>query len=141
MIFCSNDRFIRKPPGSTSFYYDTAMEDRKYLSVEIEEGMRRHCRNVNYDAHNPEGNTQAFTMPSDYIDKGGYAKATKPKHKRDYMTPRPHVACSIDVCTWFLHKMSLQGWAPVSKDRITQTQQDGFRGGLAAHSTPVDYVA
>jgi hypothetical protein len=138
MIFCSNDRFKNLSPGSKS-YFDISMKNTKYISVELEvNSLRWRCRNVQYDAHSPEGTTQAITTPSDYFAKGEFHDALQPKNRRDFLRPRPHIACAIDICTWFLHKMSLQGWAPVSKDRITQTQQDGFRGGLTAYSTPID---
>ena len=44
----------------------------------------------------------------------------------------------MDVYASFLHRSLNLGWPRINKDRITQTQQPGFKGGVSDFTTPVD---
>ena len=142
MIFCSNARFVDKP--GSSLLFDTSMEWWPYLpTFEFRPNSRRvKCYAVDYDLTDPQGTRAlAFTTPSDYFDKKGFLDAPAPKNIEDYKSPRTNIAFTMDVCTWFLHQCNQGGWPRIDKDRITQTQQPGFKEGAAALPevrTPVD---
>ncbi|KAF2265277.1 hypothetical protein CC78DRAFT_579535 [Lojkania enalia] len=137
MIFCSNDRI--KQLGPNSLFRDTSMGNQPYLSMELKDNsIRAKCHGVDYNLQNTAGKIMAFTTPSDRFNKAGYLEAPKPKSIEDFTSPRPNIAFSIDVCTWFLHKSLEMGWPRIDKDRITQTQQPGFKGGVTNFATPVD---
>jgi hypothetical protein len=145
MIFCNNERFDRSGPDgpdpeSTKYFYDFSMKKAPFISSEFtdDDSKRPRCHSVTYNAQRPEGDYQAITTPSDRLDKKAYVAAPRPKRPIDYSRPRTDIAFSIDVCRWFIHKMFHQGWPRVDKDRITLTQQPGFRGGITWHATPID---
>jgi hypothetical protein len=81
----------------------------------------------------------AITTNSNFFNKGVYLKAPKNARKMaDVVYVRPNIADTIDVCTWFLHKSSQDGWPRVSKGRIAQTQEPRFVGRISWYATPVD---
>jgi hypothetical protein len=126
-------------PDSKS-YMDIAARNTRYISVEMEPDTKRgRCHGVTYDVANIQGKSMAFTTSSDFFNKGAYHNA--PQETRtmaQFSYPRQDIADTIDVCTWFLHKSLQQGWPRISKDRIAQTQQPGFAGGITWYATPVD---
>ncbi|KAH7076788.1 hypothetical protein BKA63DRAFT_290227 [Paraphoma chrysanthemicola] len=138
MIFCSNDRLQQTVPGTT-LYFDQSMKDTRYFSVELEkDAPRGRCHSTEYNLESTAGLAMAFTTASDRYNKEAYIKAPKPKRIEDFGFPRENIACSIDLCNWFMHRSLLQGWPRISTDRVKQTQQPGFRGGIVSFVTPVD---
>jgi hypothetical protein len=138
MIFCSSDR-IKKLSTETDLLFDISMRNTRFISAELDPDTKRgRCYAINYDVANIQGSAMAFTTLSDFIDKGAYIDAPRPKRMQDFLVPRPNIAYSIDFCTWFLHKSLQQGWPRISKERIIQTQQPGFVGGVKWYATPVD---
>lgn len=138
MIFCSNGRF-KEPDDNSNFYLDTSMKNTKYLTIELGgDSKRARCYAVDYSLEDTVGKVMAFTTPSDFLNKGAYVKAPNPKNIKDFTTPRTDIAFSIDVCTWFLHQSLQRNWPRIDKDRVTQTQQPGFKGGVSDFALPVD---
>lgn len=80
----------------------------------------------------------AFTTDSDHVDFAAFIAAPRPKTLSNFRMPAPNVAFSIDVCTWFMHKMSLEGFPRISKELVRQVQQDGYAQAAAAFALPVD---
>jgi hypothetical protein len=140
MIFCSKDRFKQLNPAN-KFYYDTSMKNTVYVQGNVESGsVRGDCLSTAYDINNlaAGGKTQAFTTDSDNYDRAAYQAAPSPKSLRNFRVERQNIAFSIDFCTWFLHRQLHEGWPSINKDRITQTQQPGFKGGITEYATPID---
>lgn len=80
----------------------------------------------------------AFTTGSDSVDFAAFKDAPSPKSLGNFRAPAPDIAFSIDVCTWYMHKMSLQGWPRISEERVRQIQQEGYVGAVAVFATAVD---
>jgi hypothetical protein len=139
MIFCSKDRFKKLDPDSGS-WFDISARNTRYISLELDPDTKKgRCYAVDYDVTNIQGRSMAITTDSDFFNKGAYLKAPKDtRQMADFVYARPNIADTIDVCTWFLHKSSQGGWPRVSKDRVAQTQEPGFVGGISWYSTPVD---
>lgn len=141
MIFCSLGRFKQPNFPESTLFRDTAMRNSPIPSWWLEPGQPKgDCYNLKYDVNNlaDGGKTQALTTPSDRFDQAGFNAAPEPKSRGDFKIERPRVAFTIDVCTWFLHRTLQQWWPSINKDRIMQTQQPGFRGGVSSFATPVD---
>jgi hypothetical protein len=115
------------------------MRDRKVsrFSVEDEDSLSGKCHNLKYDTSNPQGDTMAFTKDSDLFDGKGY-KAAPGKDRKDFIVPQENIACSMDLCNWYLHKQFKQGWPKIDKEQVQKTQQPGFKGGVKEYATPVD---
>jgi hypothetical protein len=144
MIFCSSGRFqqlgLQETPPK-SLWSDTASRNKKFMSSQVSEptSLRAKCYAIDYDVNNIiDGRTMAFTTASDDINWAGYVKSPRPKKLSDFSSPRPEIAFSIDICTWFLHTSLQQNWPVIGKDMITQTQQPGFQGGIKWYATPFD---
>ncbi|KAH7083728.1 hypothetical protein FB567DRAFT_90998 [Paraphoma chrysanthemicola] len=139
MIFCSIGRYKQLYAPEHQNWYDTSMKNRPEPPFRFKAGtIRTSCYNTEYDVNNLEGRTMAFTTHSDTLDLSAYRAAAEPKKLNDFSVRRPDIAFAIDVCTWFLHKQLLLGWPSITHDRIAQTQQPGFRGGITDLSTPID---
>jgi hypothetical protein len=142
MIFCSIAPRFKKLFADKSFFYDTAMKNTPTLQGHVNsDSIRGRCFYTGYDISNLDNaisSTKAFTTNSDIADRVGFAAAPAPKSFREWRLQRPHIAFSIEVCAWFMHQMHREGYPNISRDRITQTQQPAFVGGVTDLASPVD---
>lgn len=84
---------------------------------------------------------KSSTMKSDIFARNQYLKAKKETPdvpKANYMKPRPRVANTMDICTWFTQLAKTEGWPVVDSERVDRCKTNEFRAGLSNDLTPID---
>jgi hypothetical protein len=87
------------------------------------------------------GAPKALTKSSDFYDRRSWAAAfdiDTSTRRFNYLTARPGIVCTMDICTWFTTQANNDGWPTINAQRVEMCKTDEFRAGLSVKLTPMD---